>query len=187
MPLSFHQRNSHHPPPKQSRFGRPLPWTFTFLAMVVSLYIGTASAIADTQYGPDLGDPGKTYQNNWASNCRWWDGIHTDGSDPCYKGVWSDTTSAFGSYYQVKVNEYAEHHNLSCYGSPPYQVCQGIYTWFGSYPASSTGWGYATVNHYCGGWPFPCSGNQPINVRGYAHHWNLTVNPNTWWTTSDGY
>jgi len=153
------------------------------LAAILPFSPTTTLTKADTQYGPDLGDPGKTYQNNPATNCRWWDNIHTDGSDPCFKGIWSDTTSAFGSSFQVKVNEYAEHHDLSCYG----ELCVGIYVWWGAYPATSTNWGYATVNHYCGGWPYPCSGPYPINVRGYAHHWNLTVNPSTWWTTSDGY
>ena len=153
------------------------------LAAILPLSPAATLVRADTQYGPDLGDPGKTYQNNPANNCRWWDGIHTDGSDPCFKSIWSDTTSAFGSSYSVKVNEYAENHNVSCFND----VCQGGYSWFGAYPASSTGWGYATVNHYCNGWPFPCSGSQSVNVRGYAHHWNLTVNSSTWWTTSDGY
>ena len=153
------------------------------LAAILPFSPSPGLVTADTQSGPDLGDPGKTYQNNPANNCRWWDGIHTDYSSPCFKGIWSDTTSAFGSYYSVKVNEYAENHDVFCFDV----VCQHGYSWFGAYPASSTGWGYATVSHYCNGWPFPCSGSQSVNVRGYAHHWNLTVNSSTWWTTSDGY
>jgi hypothetical protein len=84
----------------------------------------------------------------------------------------------------AKVNEYAEHHDASCSGFPEY--CVAIYKSFGFVPASDTGappyiW-EANVFHY---WPgFQQWG---VNVRGYAHHWNLTISPGSHWTTSDGY
>jgi hypothetical protein len=81
----------------------------------------------------------------------------------------------------AKVDEYAQHHDLSCFLG----ICQGIYVDFGASPATETSVYYATVNHYYVGWQG--SSAYPVNVRGYARHWNLTIQPGTWWTTSDGY
>ena len=136
---------------------------------------------ADTQFGP-YGDSGKTYQNNWAASCRWWagPGIFESDGDPCYRGVWSDTDT--GTYAETaKVNEYAEHHGFTCQG----QTCIGIYIFFGSYPASETASFYADVSHYYPG--YLGNPSNPVDVRGYAHHWNLTFDSVNWWTTSDGY
>ena len=109
---------------------------------------------------------GKTYQNNWYTNCQWYDTQHDFGGPyGCYRGVWSDTEAYYGD--GVSVYEYAQHQTYGiCCGGQGVAV---FYAFFGDYPVSDTDDEYASVNHYycgegsCGGWK--------VNVIGYAYHY----------------
>ena len=140
------------------------------------------TASADTQYrwinGVYAG-VGKTYQNNYEAQCRWFDYPgHTDPG-PCYKGVWSDTDHS-GS--QVRVQERAEKVDYTCWDL---QNCGGVfYVPHGAAASDSTATSYVSTSHYYEGWG---GGSFPVNVRGWANHYNLSVNAYAYWTTSDGY
>jgi len=140
---------------------------------------GGSEASANTVYGP-YGDPGKTYQNNWASACRWVDTPgHADYS-PCYRGIWSDTDTP--SYYTAKVSEYAWQWRWVCIDD---NNCGNDWDVLGSYPATQQAGSYATVNHCCGSWI-----GVPLfyaDVHGQAQHWNVSLSTQTSWWTYDGY
>ena len=118
---------------------------------------------------------GNTWQNNWASSCRW---INTPGhpdNSPCYRGVWSDTDTQFSQ--DAKVDEWAESWKWTCI-----QYCSNSWVVLAPAHAVQQALSYATVNHCCGVY---IDGN-PVNVRGGAWHWNPSLNPSFVWYTSQG-
>jgi hypothetical protein len=154
------------------------------LALIPAMAIDVQPVAADTQYvyfnGVYIGY-GRTYQNNYRSSCYWYDG--TPSGSPCYQGIWSDTNLA--QYGQVRLNEFAEHHDWSCYDY--YGVtCDSFYNkLLPEY--DQTGYTYLGTNgvHYYAGL---FGGAYPVDVRGFARHYALSATPSWfWWTTSDGY
>jgi hypothetical protein len=142
------------------------------VALILGLAAGDKYAFADTQYGPS--STGKTYRNNWASSCQWWNGI----PGGCYLGVWSDTTSWT---HVVEVKEWAENLHGSCL-TPPF--CTTIWTQISPWPSTGTAMNQATTSHYdtVDNPPYPSA------TRGYASHrdWSYNGGVDVYWT-SDGY
>lgn len=150
---------------------------FVFAALMAAT-VQFATARADTQYGPTT--TGKSYRNNWTSRCVWWDG--SGRSDPCYLGVWSDTTASPTLSQVVEVKEWADNLNGGCVN---YQVpyCNWYYTSIPPSPSTSVGTNYATTNHYD-----PDATIWPSATRGYASHRDYSYNNglDVYWT-SDGF
>lgn len=124
---------------------------------------GRNAALADE--GGSAWGYGRTYQNNWNNECRWYDTQHDFGGPyGCYQGVWSDTQANWGD--GVSVYEYAQRQTWGiCCGDQGINV---YYAYFGSYPGSDSDVWHAEVNHY---YPGDLSGTWPVNVIGYAYHY----------------
>lgn len=147
--------------------------------LVTVLLASPGVASANTAYSP-YGDSGKTYQNNWASDCRWVDTPGHSDHTPCYKGIWSDTDTL--SIYTAKVAEYAEQWQWACESD---DFCQNQWNVLGTWGAWQQAASYATVNHCCGhfiGVPL-----WPVDVHGQGQHWNVSLNAQYSWWTYDGY
>lgn len=147
-----------------------------FTAMSVVLVWSAQSASADTNCTP--GGCGKTYNNNPDTNCWWYDSLGYEIRRACYRGVWSDTSATGGT---LNMYEWGEFQQLSCLGSPPYQACQGLWTYFNS-PLYFYWYDYVSTNgvHYY---------NDPLGikrpVRGNSTHNNENYIRTYWWATSD--
>ena len=150
--------------------------TFGTLLLAMLLLAFTSSyriVSANTAYGPN-NEPGKTYQNNWDSDCRWFSTPGHPDHSGCYRGVWSDTDTP--SAQTAKVSEWAWSYQWVCVGG-----CMNVWVEMLPVPKTQQATSYATVNHCCGSWNG--ISEWPVNVYGQGQHWNVTVSGQvSWWT-----
>jgi hypothetical protein len=125
---------------------------------------------------------GKTYQNNWWQSCFWYDYRGGTGA-PCWRGVWSETTSLPSSPPQyVYVYERAFVQSFTCQGGGVGGFCDDWYEPFAPDPYEVYSMSPAQTNgihFFCG--EFSCT--RKLNVIGYANHYNLTYSYNYYWYT----